>query len=63
MKASDLYSKDEFDSLIRQARANAETDWEIEFIDSIEAKYDEYGVKMFLSDKQDSVLRRLANGD
>lgn len=63
MKASDIYDENEFNALFKLAEANASGDFELEFIESIGTKYDEYGVNMFLSEKQDKVLRRIAYGD
>lgn len=50
----------EFKSALEQAETNASKEREMEFVDSIRNKYDEYGERMFLSDGQYSWLMRLA---
>lgn len=51
---------EEFETVLEDAEANASTDREIEFVDSIRNKYDEYGERMFLSAAQYSWLERLS---
>ena len=51
---------DEFESALEQAETNASTEREMEFVDSIRNKYEEYGERMFLSDAQYSWLTRLS---
>lgn len=51
---------DDFESALEQAEANASKEREMEFVDSIRNKYDEYGESMFLSDAQYSWLMSLA---
>lgn len=51
---------DAFEQALERAEANASGDREIEFVDSIRNKYDEYGESMFLSDAQYSWLMSLA---
>lgn len=51
---------DEFESALEQAETNASKARDIEFVDIIRNKYDEYGERMFLSDAQYSWLMRLA---
>lgn len=50
----------EFESALEQAEVNASKEREMEFVDSLRNKYDEYGERMFLSDGQYSWLMRLA---
>lgn len=49
-----------FESVLEAAEANASKEREMEFVDSIRNKYDEYGESMFLSDAQYSWLMSLA---
>lgn len=51
---------DDFEEVLEQAETHASTEREIEFVDSIRNKYDEYGERMFLSDAQWSWLDRLS---
>lgn len=55
--ANDLY--DDFDDVLEQAECNAKTDWEMEFVENLKAKYRDYGKLMFLSDKQKEILDRI----
>lgn len=57
MKAQDY---DNFEDLIDAAEDGASTDWEMEFIDGVKEKYEQYGGNMFVSDKQLEVLEKLA---
>lgn len=54
---------DAFESLLSEAEYMAETEKEREFVSDLEAKFDEYGMKMFLSDRQLSWLQAIAAGD
>ena len=50
----------EFNDLLEDAEAGADGDWETEFVDDLRNRYDEYGERMFLSDRQLEILRRIA---
>lgn len=50
----------DFEDALEQAEANASTEREMEFADSLRNKYEEYGERMFLSDAQYSWLTRLS---
>lgn len=63
MKISDIYPDgDDFEELLASAEENASNDWETEFVSSLQERYEQYGVNMFLSDKQDEILNRIAEG-
>lgn len=51
---------DRFETTLDAAEVCASTDREMEFVDSIRNKYEEYGERMFLSDAQYSWLTRLS---
>ena len=54
---------DEFESLLEDARMNAANDWEEQFAADMQAKYQQYGKRAFLSDSQKTQLERIANDD
>jgi len=53
--ASDVFA--DIAGTLEAAEANASTDWEMEFVASLIARYDE---SLFLSDRQAEILRKLA---
>lgn len=53
------YTEEDFDSLLEQAESMAETDWEIEFIQSLLGRWRRYKMKTFLSDKQVESLEKI----
>lgn len=59
----DLYTKIEFQDLLDEADANASGTWEENFVSDLSDRYEEHGLRMFLSDKQNDILNRIANGD
>ncbi len=50
----------EFSSLIDDAERQASTDFEINFVADMSEKYEEFGMKMFLTDKQYKLLIKIA---
>lgn len=62
-KVRDLYDELEFTELLDEAENNASGSWEKNFISDMRDKFDEYGTGMFISDKQDGILQRIADGD
>lgn len=59
-----LYLKiEDFVSSMEQADSNARPGFEREFMNNICERYDRYGEKMFLTEKQHSILERLAWGE
>lgn len=63
MKICDKYpDDDDFEELLASAEENASSEWETEFVSSIQERYEKYGTNMFLSDKQDEILNRIAEG-
>ena len=60
-RVADAYDDlSEFESLLADAEANAETDWEMEFVSDINEKFEKYGDKMFISTKQIEILERIS---
>ena len=53
------YTEEDFDALLQQAQDMADTDWEIEFVESLQARWTRYGMKTFLSDAQVESLERI----
>ena len=62
-KVGDIYTKIEFDELLDEADNNSDGTWEENFVMDIHDRYEEHGMKMFLSVKQNEILSRIANGD
>ena len=62
-KVQDNYDHDEFQELIDDAESNAANDWEEEFVSGLASKFEEYGIRMFISEKQREILERIANGE
>lgn len=62
-KVQDNYTHDEFQELIDDAEMNAANDWEEQFVADISNKFEEYGIRMFISEKQREILERIANGE
>ena len=56
--ASDVFA--DIAGTLEAAEANASTDWEMEFVASLIARYDADGESLFLSDRQAEILRKLA---
>ena len=64
MKIIDRYpDDDDFEELLASAEENASNEWEAEFVSSLQERYEQYGVNTYLSDKQDEVLNRIAEGE
>lgn len=64
MKVIDIYpDDDDFEELLASAEENASSEWETEFVSSLQERYEQYGINMFLSDKQDEILKRIAEGE
>lgn len=59
-KVQDLYEDDEFEELLGQASAAAANEWESEFVDGLNEKFETYGRRMFLSARQQEILERIA---
>ncbi len=51
---------EEMSDLIRDAEANAETDWELNFTDDMRTKLDKYGEHALFSDAQITKLKNIA---
>lgn len=59
----DLYDEDEFEALLDGARMNAANDWEEQFAADMQARYQQYGKRMFISESQVEHLERIANDE
>ena len=62
-KVEDIYTNYEFEDLLDEAYDNASGRWEENFVSDIRDRYDEHGIRMFLSEKQDEILQKIASGD
>ncbi len=62
MKVSELKDID-YAELLEEATANASTDWESDFVESLCEKFREYKESTFVSEKQLSILQRIANAE
>lgn len=58
MTVKDLFDDiDDFEDMLDTAEGNAVSEWQINFVDSIRSKYQEFRGNMFLSEKQLDVLK------
>ena len=62
-KVRDLYDETEFQDILDSADENASGAWEQSFVSDMQEKFDEYGLSMFISDKQQEIIERIANGE
>lgn len=65
MKVSGWFPDDPeaFSVLLDEAGANADGDWEEQFVRDTRTRYNQYGDSTFVSDKQMKILNRLASGE
>ena len=54
-------SPDDFDDLLYTAEQQAGTYWEMEFCSDMRDRFEEYGDRMYLSDRQRETLEKIAN--
>lgn len=60
-RVTDVYAtKQAFSDMLDRATENSKGAWESEFVENIREKWDQFGMEMFLSDKQDETLHRIA---
>ena len=52
-------SKTEFEDLLSEAESQAESAWEMDFVDGLRDRFTAYGEKMYLTEKQEEILRRI----
>ena len=63
-KADDIYTdSDELEGILDDARMNASTDWEESFIADMKARFDKYGMAMFITGAQQEHLERIASDE
>ncbi len=62
MDLNDDGPAEEWLELLSEAEANAETDFEIEFCESLRERFTTYGYRTRLSDAQETKLRCIAKG-
>lgn len=61
MRASDLFdSEDALSLVISLARQRARSEWEKQFTTDMDDKFQQYGLEMFMSEKQADIVRRIA---
>lgn len=65
MKVSEAFPDDpeEYGVLLQEAAENASSEWEENFVGGLKVKYDRWGAEAFISDKQLSILKRIAYGE
>jgi hypothetical protein len=56
------YEIDNFDELLDDAESQASTDWEMDFVNDMRDKYDQYSDEMFVSEAQLEKLEKIAGG-
>ena len=63
-KLEDLFDDlSEFEDLLADAQANAETQWEMDFVDELTERHNTYGDATYLSEKQLDILEQIAKGE
>lgn len=62
-KVQDWYSDEEFEDILSDAESNAGNDFETTFCSDMRDKFDEYGKRMFISERQREILERIANDE
>jgi len=50
----------DFGDLLDEAKDNASGSWEENFVDDLRDKFEAYGDRMYLSEKQEEILQRIA---
>ena len=60
MKVEDQFEPGAFVDVLHKASKNAKPGFERNFVDSLIENYNEYGDEMFLSEKQESIIVRIA---
>lgn len=62
-KVQDHYTHGEFEEILDDAEMNAANDWEEEFVSDMKQKFEQYGIRMFISERQIEIIERIANGE
>lgn len=63
-RANDFYyDYNDLESALETAEDLAKSDREIEFVSSMRESFEEWGLRMFMSDKQYDWLERIASGN
>ena len=57
------YSEVEFQDLLDVAQNNAQTAFEVDFVEGVQAKWEKYGMQAYLSERQRDLLERLSRRD
>ena len=61
-KIKDQYdSEKEYQEVLDDAERNAETEWEVQFIEDMKAKFERFGMEAYLTNNMKDHLERLAN--
>lgn len=59
-------TQDEFDDLLRlieEAESSTANEWEEEFVSDMKERAENWGRRLFVSDRQMEILERIANDD
>ncbi len=60
----DLYdSTDDFESDLEDARMQARSDWDEQFVKDMKERYEQYGERMYLSEAQHEQLLRIGGNE
>lgn len=51
---------DNFETMLAQAEKQANSTWDLQFIDSLHERYDRFGEKTFITEKQLEQLERIS---
>lgn len=53
---------EKYEELLSDAEGQAETDWEVTFVNDMRDRFDQYGSDTYVSDKQRERLEKIAYG-
>lgn len=54
---------DTLKALLKKANSSADGEWEEKFVAETASRFKKWGSKLFMSEKQLSILKRIANGE
>lgn len=59
-KESIEFDANELEELLRKAKEKAKTDWEKSFVEDMSNKFEQWGDRLYLSQKQMDIIRKIA---
>jgi len=59
----DQLNYETYEELLSDAEGQAETDWEVKFVNDMRERFDKYGPDAYVSDRQRERLEKIAYGE